>query len=98
MRTLPFFSSVAVAYMRASFMLPVATKLGAGVGEGEGEGVGVGAGLRQVGLGVGLGLGEGDAGLPPQPASDHHKSQPGECPPCRVAHAPSPSVTRTTSG
>jgi hypothetical protein len=39
MSTLPFWSSVAVASIRATFRLPVATKLGAAVGEGVGAAV-----------------------------------------------------------
>ena len=44
MRTLPSFSSVAVANIRASFMSPVATKVGACVGEGVGVGLSAGSG------------------------------------------------------
>ena len=89
MRTLPSWSSVAVASMRAPCMLLVTTNVGVGVGVGVGLGVGVAIELA-VGLAVELGLSEGDAVLPPQPTTatirtNPAKGRPSSCDPGRSA-------------
>ena len=70
MRTLPFFSNVAVALLRAVCRLPVATKVSGGAGVGEGVGVGMAVGLTiadAVALGGAEGVALGTLGVLEQP-------------------------------
>jgi hypothetical protein len=98
MSTLPFWSRVAVAFMRPSCIEPVATNDGVGVGVGMGVGVGVAANVGiglTVRLTLGLGLGEGDAGLSPQPAMAITRNIPASARPVELRTLSTPELALT---